>query len=66
MKEEANKPRDIRERTFEYALWAIKLYQYLIKRREGAASLKSQKELRQMILSFNLYTLSLTVPTGGL
>ena len=39
MKEEAKKARDIRERTFEYALRAIKLYQYLIKRREGAASL---------------------------
>ena len=40
------KPRDIRERSFEYALRAIKLYQFLQEGKDGAGWVLSKQYLR--------------------
>ena len=41
-----NKPHDIRARTFQYALRAIKLYQYLQKQKDGAGWILGKQYLR--------------------
>jgi len=46
MKDEKVKPYDIRQRTFEYALDAIKLYQALQEKRDGAAWVIGKQFLR--------------------
>ena len=43
---EGEKPRDIRSRAFAYALRAIKLYQYLQGRKDGAGWMLGRQYLR--------------------
>ncbi len=46
MKVEKQKQQDIRERTFDYALRAIKLYQVLQEKKNGAGRILSKQFLR--------------------
>ena len=46
MKDNASKPRNIRERTFEYALRAVKLCRYVQQRRDGVAQTLGRQLLR--------------------
>jgi four helix bundle protein len=46
MKGEGKKGRDITERTFRYALRAIRLYQYVIEKGDGAGKIIARQYLR--------------------